>query len=154
MILSKRGDYVLRSALCLARTYDEHQYRKLREIVLEMEVPRTYASQILSDLVRADIAFSKAGKSGGYQLTRDPSSISVLEVIEAAEGPLHAERCAMRSGPCRWEVVCPLHETWLASTESLRTTLANESLATLVERDRMLEAGTYPLPEVLHRRDI
>ena len=66
MTLSKRGDYVVRSALCLARAYDSGQYRKIREVVAEMAVPRTFASQILGELVRAEIAVSKAGREGGY----------------------------------------------------------------------------------------
>jgi DNA-binding IscR family transcriptional regulator len=78
--------------------------------------------------------------------------ISLLDVIEAGEGPLRAERCALGDGPCRWEAVCPLHETWGAATAALRDTLAGASLATLAARDEAIEAGTYPVPTNSHRR--
>jgi Rrf2 family protein len=151
MTLSKRGDYVVRSAISLARAFEEGVPRKIREVVSEMEVPQTFASQILADLVRAGVASSRAGRNGGYWLARAPGDISVLEVVEAAEGPLHAERCALGEGPCRWESVCPLHETWSAATAVLRQVLATTTLAELVARDHSIEMGTYPLPVESHR---
>ncbi len=151
MSLSKRGDYVMRSAICLARAFDAGEARKIREVVAETEVPATFASQILADLVRAGLATSRAGRSGGYRLARDPARISSLEVVEAAEGPLRAERCALGDGPCRWEAVCPLHETWTGATARVRELLAETTLAELAERDREIEAGTYEVPRDSHR---
>lgn len=146
--MSKRGDYVVRSALCLARAGG--QARKIREVVAEMQVPSTFASQILADLVRGGLATSKAGKDGGYRLARPAGTISLLEVVEAGEGSLLGACCAMGDGPCRWEAACPLHATWGRATAALRDVLASTSLAELVERDRALEAGTYPVPLDAH----
>ncbi|MDA8292694.1 MAG: Rrf2 family transcriptional regulator [Actinomycetota bacterium] len=151
MTLSKRGDYVVRSALCLARAYESGQPRKLREVVAEMAVPQTFASQILADLVRAGLASSRAGRDGGYRLVRPPDAISLVEVVEAGEGPLHAERCALGDGPCRWEAVCPLHETWRSATDALRDVLASTTLASLAEADRAIESGTTSVPSDSHR---
>jgi Rrf2 family protein len=151
MTLSKRGDYVMRSAICLARASKKGEGRKIREVVAETDVPKTFASQILADLVRAGLAASKAGREGGYRLARAPEDISVLEVVEAAEGPLRAERCALGAGPCRWDDVCPLHETWTAATDALRDLLSTTTLAALAERDEALEAGTYAVPTDAHR---
>jgi len=151
MTLSKRGDYVVRSALCLARAYASGEHRKIREVVAEMDVPQTFASQILADLVRAGLATSRAGKAGGYRLVRPPEEVNLLEVVEAGEGPLRSERCALGEGPCRWEQVCPLHETWGAATSALRESLAKTSLATIVERDEALERSEYPAPADSHR---
>jgi Rrf2 family protein len=149
--LSKRGDYVMRSAIALARAYDKGTGRKIREVVAETEVPQTFASQVLADLVRAGLARSRAGRDGGYWLVRPPREISVLEVIEAAEGPLQAERCALGAGPCRWDRVCPLHETWSQVAMAMRDLLARTSLEEVAERDRAIEAGTYPVPADAHR---
>lgn len=151
LTLSKRGDYVVRAALSLARAYPTGAYRKIREVVAEMDVPATFASQILADLVHAGLATSKAGKSGGYRLVRPPEEINVLDVVEAGEGPLRAERCALGEGPCRWDAVCPLHETWGTATAALRDALAATPLADLVARDRALEAGQYAPPADSHR---
>lgn len=151
LTLSKRGDYVMRSAISLARAHEEGVPRKIRQVVSDTEVPKTYASQILADLVRAGLVTSRAGRGGGYRLDRPPAQISVLEVVEAAEGPLRAERCALGDGPCRWDAVCPLHETWTAATVSLRDLLARTTLAELAERDQAIESGQYQVPEDAHR---
>jgi Rrf2 family protein len=151
LTLSKRGDYVIRAALALARAYPSGGYRKIREVVAEMDVPSTFASQILADLVHADLATSKAGKGGGYRLRRAPEDISVLEVVEAGEGILRAERCALGEGPCRWESVCPLHETWGAATAALRSVLAQTLLSELAVTDRAIESGDYAEPPDSHR---
>lgn len=107
-----------------------------------MDVPLTYASQILGSLVHAGLAASRAGKDGGYRLARAPEEISVLEVVEAGEGALTPQHCSLGDGPCRWEHRCPLHEIWSAATGAIRTELATTTLAALLERDRELERGT------------
>jgi Rrf2 family protein len=148
--LSKRGDYVVRSALCLATSYDAPQPIKLRQISVQMGVPRTFVSQILGDLVQAGIATSYFGANGGYRLTRAPEQITVLEVVEAGEGTLESDTCVLGDDPCQWESVCPLHETWSAATAAMRSELASTTLATLAERDRLITAGEYHVEG--HRR--
>lgn len=149
--LSKRGSYAAAAAICLARAYESGRPKKLREISAEMAIPRTFVSQILGDLVHAGIAVSSSGRDGGHRLARPPGEVSVAEVIEAAEGPLASERCALRDGPCRWQDVCPLHETMTMATASLRRVLAASSLAMLAARDAAIADGTYPVPADSHR---
>jgi Rrf2 family protein len=148
--LSKRGGYAARAAICLARAYDSGRPKKLREISSEMGIPRTFVSQILGDLVHTGIALSSFGRDGGNRLARPPAQVTLAEVIEAAEGPLAAARCALGDGPCRWQAVCPLHETMTVATASMREVLARTTLAMLAERDAAIEAGTYPVPTDAH----
>jgi Rrf2 family protein len=150
--LSKRGSYAAAAAICLARAYESGRPKKLREISAEMAIPRTFASQILGDLVHAGIAVSAFGRDGGHRLARPPEQVSVAEVIEAAEGPLASERCALRDGPCRWHDVCPLHETMTTATASLREVLSSTTLAMLADRDAAIAHGTYPVPADSHRQ--
>lgn len=148
--LSKRGDYVVRSAIALANGYGLPAPKKLRQISVEMGVPRTFVSQILGDLVQAGLANSYFGANGGYRLTRAPQEITLLEVVEAGEGPLESDTCVLGDEPCHWESACPLHETWSSATAAMRAELAATTLATLVERDRAIAAGTYDV--VGHRQ--
>lgn len=141
----------MRSAICLARSYESGEPRKLRQVSVEMGVPRTYVSQILGDLARAGLAQSFFGTNGGYRLTRSPDTVSLLEVVESAEGALTPDACVLGEGPCRWEAVCPLHETWGLAAAALRAVLAETTLADVVERDRAIEAGTYPVASDSHR---
>ena len=149
--LSRRGDYVLRAAICLARAYPENKSCKIREVAAQAAIPTSFAPQVLADLTRAGIALSRAGRSGGYWLARDPKEITVLEVIEAGEGEIHSDRCAMGTGPCYWEAVCPLHESWRVALSSFRRGLAGSNLAQLAKRDADLESGLLQAPSDSHR---
>ena len=151
LTLSKRGDYVVRSAICLARHFESGELKKLRQVSSDMEVPRTFISQILGDLTRAGLAVSFFGKDGGYRLARPPEEINLLEIVEAGEGSLISSTCVLGDGPCRWEAVCPLHESWSVAVSSFRSELSGTSLADVAERSRAIEAGTYPVPDDTHR---
>ena len=118
LTLSKRGDYVLKSAICLARAYPSAQTCKIREVAAHMGVPRTFAPQILADLVRADLATSKSGRDGGYRLNRPPEEITLLEVLEAGEGSIGVGDTIPNS----------LQRVWSKATEALRESLATTTL--------------------------
>jgi Rrf2 family protein len=148
--MSRRGDYCVRAALYLARTTNRPEATKVKEIVAEMGIPATFASQILADLVRADIATSKPGRDGGYRLKRDTSSITLLELVEAGEGSLRTDRCALGDGPCRWDTVCPLHASWQSTVAAVRNQLGTITLATIAEEDLRLE-GAHEGPMDSHR---
>ena len=152
LTLSKRGDYVVRSALSLARAYRDGSQRKIREVVAEMGVPQTYASQILNDLVKTGIAESKSGKEGGYKLTKAPNQIRMLDIIEAGEGALTTDKCSLGDGPCRWDSVCPLHDIWYSATKAIRQVLENMTLQDLLDKDLLLESGNFVVPESTHRK--
>lgn len=155
LTLSKRGDYILRAAISLAGAWgpDGGRFRKLREVAEEMRLPVSYTPQLLGFLAKAGLAESRAGRNGGYRLTCHPREVSVLEVIEAAEGPLVSRRCPIRGGPCRWDDVCALHPTWVQASEAIRATLSATSLLEVAEMDLRLGRGApLPVPPPGHRR--
>jgi Rrf2 family protein len=135
--LSKTGDYSVRAALALAEARDG-SYTTIAQVAEQMSLPPSFTPQILGLLARAGIAESKAGRGGGYRLARSPKRITMLEVVEAAEGSLANGRCTMRGGPCHWEGRCAVHETWVAGAEALRRSLARTSLAQVATQDLAL----------------
>jgi Rrf2 family transcriptional regulator, iron-sulfur cluster assembly transcription factor len=139
LTLSLRGDYVVRAALGLARAWEREGYRKIREITDEMELPASYTPQILGYLARAGLATARAGREGGYRLTRPPDEITMLELVEAAEGDLRLGRCTLRGGPCRWDDVCAVHDVWMGAFETLRAKLRATTLSDVAAADRALE---------------
>ena len=141
LTLSHRGDYVVRAAVALAGAWPDRSYRTIASVAEEMELPLSFTPQILGQLAKAGVAESKAGRGGGYRLARDPHRVTLLEVVEAAEGHLVAERCALRGGPCRWDDVCAVHPAWVRASEAVRGALAETTLAEVVAEDRGLVAG-------------
>jgi len=136
MTLSKTGDYTVRAALALAISYGDDGYVTIADVAERMDLPRTFTPQILGGLIRAGIATSKAGRGGGYRLARDPNDISMIQVVEAAEGPLINSRCTLRGGQCRRDDRCVVHDTWMAAGEAFRRELARTSLATVAGAGR------------------
>jgi len=138
MTLSKTGDYAVRAALALAASYDDSRYVTIAEVADRMDLPRTFTPQVLGMLARAGVASSKAGRGGGYRLARDPRGITMLEVVEAAEGSLVNERCTLRGGPCRRDDRCVVHDTWTGAAEAFRRALSATSLAEVAGTDPAL----------------
>ncbi|MGZ4136937.1 MAG: RrF2 family transcriptional regulator [Actinomycetota bacterium] len=143
LTLSRTGDYATRAAIALADAWDLGESRTIAQIAEEMALPRTFTPQILGLLQRAGLVEARAGRGGGYRLSRGPAQISVLEIVEAAEGTLKTERCALRDGPCRWDASCAIHSTWVAVSEGVRQRLRSTTLADLAAEDRRL-ARTEP----------
>ena len=143
--LSRKGDYSVRAVLYLARHHEDR--RKSREIAQEMDIPARYLTQILASLVQHDLLTAMAGPSGGYCLARPPEEISLLEIVEAAEGPIGLDRCVLQGGPCSWENSCPVHIPWARAQEAMAEQLASTSFADLVAAAAEIDDGTQVLSE-------
>ena len=152
LTLNKRGDYAVRAAISLGKAFGASRYRKIREVAEEMDLPARYTPQILNLLLKAGIAEARAGQQGGYRLVRSPDEISLLEIVEAAEGPLRPERCTLSGGPCHWESMCALHPIWDRASTALVDVLRGTTLASVVAIESSLEAGTYAVPPATHRQ--
>ena len=142
--LGRKGDYSVRAVLDLAR--HEGDRRKAREIAGEMDIPHRYLTQILASLVQQGLLDAVAGPTGGYTLARRAADITLLEVVEAAEGPIKLEQCVLRGGPCEWEDSCPIHVPWARAQNALAAQLAATTFADLASHADEIDAGTHVLP--------
>ncbi len=140
--LGRKGDYSVRAMLDIARHYSIGR-RKARQIAEVMDIPARYATQILADLVRHDLLMATAGPDGGYSLSRPADEITLLDVVDVAEGPTTLDTCVLRGGPCDWTDVCPIHVTWYQAQVAFVDVLAGTTLAELVDIDADIEAETY-----------
>ena len=152
LALTRRGDYAVRAALCLAKRGGEGHYVKIREVAQTMALPASYTPRVLRLLAEAGLAEARAGRDGGYRLTRPPGAVALLEVVEAAEGAFTLERCILRGGPCHWEQACAVHAAWSAAMQACRDSLRRTTLADLVRTDELLAAGGQVTPAPAHPR--
>ena len=87
MRVSRSTGYALLAVGYLA----QHQSEGIilsQSIAKKYNIPLEYLLKILQQLVRANILRSKRGPRGGFNLARSPKKITLLEVIEAVEGPM------------------------------------------------------------------
>lgn len=132
----KRGDYAVRAVLDIAR-HEQRQgpRRKTREIAEAMSIPPAFLPQILADLVRAGVLTAAAGQHGGYALARPAAAISLLDVMEAAEGELGLTACVLRDVPCSTNGYCEVHGAWRAAQDELRASLGHTNFEVLANTD-------------------
>lgn len=88
-----------------------------------------YLPQIISPLVKARWVRSTPGPLGGYQLLVALNDISVLDLVEAVEGPTTDSVCVLAPEVCPQDHVCALHHAWLHARETLTKELGRVNLA-------------------------
>lgn len=130
--LGKRADYSVRAVLYLAMHSGDRR-QKARTIATSVSIPEKYLPQVMAPLVRAGIVDSGSGRDGGYILTRDPADVTLLQVIEASEGPIQSTECVLRGGVCRRDDKCAVHNTWLEAQNALRQRLATTNFSQLAD---------------------
>lgn len=129
--LTRRADYAVRAVLAL--TADDRRLPSA-ELARRMEIPPGFLPQILPALVKDGILARTLGRHGGYRLARAPHAISMLEVIEAADGPHRPRACVLRGGACRRELPCVVHHAVAEAQEATRAALSRADFAGLVAR--------------------
>jgi Rrf2 family protein len=93
-------------------------------------IPERFLLKVLKPLVSARVLRSVKGPHGGYQLLKEPADVSLLEIVEAVDGPLRGQAPFIEEGNAalnkRLDAVC------LASNEIVREQLKGVSLADLI----------------------
>ena len=62
-----------------------------QSISKEYKIPLEYLLKTMQQLVKANVLHSKRGPRGGYSLAKPPNKITMLQVIEAVDGPMHGQ---------------------------------------------------------------
>lgn len=90
MHITQESDYALRIVYCLAKSSTRRDARSVSE---EMCVTLRFSLKILGKLVQSGIVASFKGNRGGYELAKNPSQITLSNVISAVEGTYKLSRC-------------------------------------------------------------
>lgn len=101
-VLSKKAKYGLKAVLALAEASGQGPVL-ISELVERHRLPRKFLETILLELKRRGILESKKGKGGGYFLRRDPSQITLGEVIRVLDGPLALIPCVSQTAYMKCE---------------------------------------------------
>lgn len=110
LALTRKADYALVALSELARhAPDTLCARKLADLTT---IPLPVLSGVLNQLVHHELVISVRGVQGGYRLARSANSISLVDVIEAIDGPARLTQCCSNSAshehsdPCTLETRC------------------------------------------------
>lgn len=131
MRLTAKSEYGVLAAIDLACAYG-HGPVSAREIAERRHIPARFLEQLFVSLRRAGVVNAVRGAKGGFVLSRDPSEVTVLDVVEALEGPLSASVCDTERGEiCGQAGACAAAPVWARATEALRGVFASTTVGQL-----------------------
>jgi len=146
MHITRATDYAVRVMIHLAGLPPGSSLR-MSELSKATDVSGHFLSKVLQQLVRSGLIHSQRGSGGGYILAVSPASVSLLDVVQAMEGPVKLNQCVGEGPSCNRKAGCPVHHVWAEAQVALANVLRKASLLGLVR-----EASTRPQPPYRARK--
>jgi Rrf2 family protein len=130
--LSTRARYGLRALLDIALSADKGPVL-LRQIAARQELSRPYLEQLILALQSAGFIRSIRGKKGGFILVRNPSEITLDEVVKALERTVSLVQCVNDAQVCSRSIHCATRKLWARLTDVMHAELKGLTLSDLME---------------------
>ena len=137
-IIKRDTDYALRALL---RLHAARRITSVPELVEAASIPIIFLRKIMQKLHAAGLVESEHGPAGGYRLRRKLSEITVLDVIEAVQGPVVVNQCFIDPAICENVSTCPLRLRLAKLDKRLKEWLAEMNLAAVARRARRTKGG-------------
>lgn len=134
MLLSRGGDYAIRAMVDLAGRPGEER-NTTQGIAHRQQIPSAFLSKVLASLTQAGLVSTHRGAAGGVGLARPPEEISLLEVVEAAQGPIILNECTHPYRACPLQNTCAVVQTWREAQKNLEELLGSAYLSQFAKAD-------------------
>jgi Rrf2 family protein len=132
MQLTRSADYAVRAMLDIADQTESDEGRARTHMVAQrQDIPPALLAKLVPLLVRAGLLDSQRGARGGLSLARPTTEISMLEIVEAIEGPIAVNRCTATPLQCDRIDRCAIHPVWQKAQDYLVDLLQTTTLADL-----------------------
>jgi Rrf2 family protein len=125
--LSCKSEYGLLALLELARHYVQGEPLQIRQIAVQQQIPDRYLEQLLATLRRAGLVRSLRGAKGGYVLARDPTKITLFDIVNCLEGDDAKTDAKTLEGKV-------IEEIWRETNQAADTVLQSYTLKDLSDR--------------------
>jgi Rrf2 family protein len=133
--LTRAADYAIRSMLYIA-SLPEGRVVLRSEVAEAQKIPPSFMAKILRSLAKAGLLHSSRGVHGGFTLAHPAAEISLLDVVEAVEGPLALTNCVPDPEACEHSANCPANSVWAKVQDQISDVLRSASLEALVSAPR------------------
>jgi len=141
MKLSTRTRYGVRLMVALARNYGKDPVF-LKDIAKGENISEKYLSLIIIPLRGVGLVNSVRGAYGGYNLTKDPSQITLKEIFDVLEGDCSLVDCVKNPSSCSRVPICASHDIWAVIGEKISETLSSITLEKLVKMNQEKSGNT------------
>lgn len=130
MQITRQADYAIRAVRFLSRQKDNAR-AATSTVAKEMSIPPSFLAKIISQLSIAGLLHTSRGARGGVTLARGPQDISLLDVVEAIDGPILLNQCVGDPKDCAFAEDCAMHPIWQEAQETLVKRLRETTFASL-----------------------
>jgi Rrf2 family protein len=131
MQITRQADYALRAMIYLAKI-EPNQRAATSQIAQVQQIPPSFLAKIISQLSIAGLIHTSRGARGGVTLARAPEDISILEVVEAIDGPIALNECTSASGTCQFGDDCAMRPIWCNTQDELISKLRSTTFAQVI----------------------
>jgi len=131
--ISRRIDYAFQLMQALANQKDTPI--SSARLSAELKIPLPFTHQIAHALMQAGLIKASPGSKGGLRLGRSPSDISLLDIMEALEGPIRLSPCLEDKSTCPHSDTCLFLPIWASLQQSLNASLKNITLEHIKNRN-------------------
>ncbi len=130
MEITQQADYAVRAVLELALQPPGARL-SCETISQRHTIPLAFLTKICARLANEGILNSQRGVKGGVQLARPAAEISLLQVVEAIDGPITFNRCNRKPSECGRARTCSVHPIWAELCREFRARLAEYNFAAM-----------------------
>ena len=134
MVITRATEYAVRAIIFLAQQPKDGIVLK-KDICRTQEVTPAFLTKIFQPLIKAGIVNSQRGVGGGFLLAKDPSEVTMLDILEAEEGKLKLNHCLVDADFCQRDAYCSAHEVWHDAQREMAEVLKRYSIADLVRQE-------------------
>jgi Rrf2 family protein len=129
--VTRRADLAVRAMRLLG---DADGRLKAQALAESLCTTPAFVPQVIGPLVKAGWVRSDPGPNGGYSLTVSLGEVSVLDVVEAVDGPTDSGICVVAGDACNADQPCVLHDAWTRARRDLMRGLDAITIASLDSR--------------------
>ncbi len=132
-MLSRKADYGVRAMVDIARQSPAARI-VVADIAKRQKIPAFYLAKIVPHLARAGLVRTTLGAAGGITLNLPPEQITLLQIIEAIDGPLALNRCSVEPASCEHHATCATQDVWCRAQIQLNRLLSETRISDLAVR--------------------
>ncbi|MBN2148237.1 MAG: Rrf2 family transcriptional regulator [Anaerolineales bacterium] len=128
MQITRQADYAVRAMVYLSQL-GANRRAATSQIAHEKQIPPSFLAKIVSQLSVAGLLETSRGARGGVSLARLPENISLLDVVEAIDGPILLNECVSDASNCVFGDDCPMRPVWCDAQKELVDKLRKTTFA-------------------------
>lgn len=106
-VLRRNTDYGLRMMVNLASCFNG-ELMSAKQLASEANFSYQLACKLLQKLHKAKLVRSGMGPKGGFALSREPSMITLMEIINVLQGGIRLNRCLLGGNGCEFQPECQI----------------------------------------------